>query len=120
MSNNEFKAGDKVIIDPMYATKAMEGRVFEVARRLKVNYSDSAKTCVAQERDYEVGDHPLIRHVEDIVCPNGCAPGPDLCGCWSPTPQKNQEEIVSSTADFIVNGVIGSSPDDARAALAKA
>lgn len=39
MSNNDFKAGDKVIIDPMYATKAMEGRVFEVARRLKVNYS---------------------------------------------------------------------------------
>ncbi|MFD6057795.1 hypothetical protein [Rhodococcus wratislaviensis] len=39
MSNNDFKAGDKVIIDPMYATAALEGRVFEVARRLKVNYS---------------------------------------------------------------------------------
>ncbi|MFC9556001.1 hypothetical protein ACFTWF_34855 [Rhodococcus sp. NPDC056960] len=39
MSNNDFKAGDKVIIDPLYATASLQGRIFEVARRMKVNFS---------------------------------------------------------------------------------
>ncbi|MFC9553623.1 hypothetical protein ACFTWF_22475 [Rhodococcus sp. NPDC056960] len=38
MSKNEFQTGDKVIIDPLFATKDMKNRVFEVKRRLKVNY----------------------------------------------------------------------------------
>ena len=45
--------------------------------------SDATETCA--EQDYEVGDWlPLILRVEDFVCPNGCAPGPELCACWSP------------------------------------
>ncbi|MBC2637498.1 MULTISPECIES: hypothetical protein [unclassified Rhodococcus (in: high G+C Gram-positive bacteria)] len=38
MSTNIFQAGDRVIIDPVVANKDMKGRVFEVVRRLKVNY----------------------------------------------------------------------------------
>ncbi|SEB75858.1 hypothetical protein [Rhodococcus koreensis] len=38
MSKNIFQAGDRVIIDPVVANKDMNGRVFEVVRRLKVNY----------------------------------------------------------------------------------
>ena len=38
MSENEFQSGDRVIIDPQYVTKSLRGRVFEVVRRMKVNY----------------------------------------------------------------------------------
>lgn len=38
MSENEFQSGDRVIIDPEYVTKSLRGRVFEVVRRMKVNY----------------------------------------------------------------------------------
>ena len=48
--------------------------------------SDPAKACAEQDRDYEVGCLPPLIRVEDFVCANGCAPGPELCACWSPAP----------------------------------
>ena len=49
MSENEFQSGDRVIIDPEYVTKSLRGRVFEVVRRMKVNYElRAARRCRPQ------------------------------------------------------------------------
>ncbi|WP_137873779.1 hypothetical protein [Rhodococcus sp. Q] len=38
MPQNEFKAGDKVIINPMFASKDRRDRIFEVVKKNRVNY----------------------------------------------------------------------------------
>lgn len=59
MSTNIFQAGDRVIIDPVVANKDMKGRVFEVVRRLKVNYDVKPLDGVG----------PLMRAQPEVLLP---------------------------------------------------
>ena len=59
MSKNIFQAGDRVIIDPVVANKDMKGRVFEVVRRLKVNYDVKPLDGVG----------PLVRAQPEVLLP---------------------------------------------------
>ncbi len=59
MSTNIFQAGDRVIIDPVVANKDMKGRVFEVVRRLKVNYDVKPLDGVG----------PLVRAQPEVLLP---------------------------------------------------
>ncbi|CAG7642631.1 hypothetical protein SIM91_02360 [Rhodococcus opacus] len=59
MSTNSFQAGDRVIIDPVVANKDMKGRVFEVVRRLKVNYDVKPLDGVG----------PLVRAQPEVLLP---------------------------------------------------
>ncbi|UNN05296.1 hypothetical protein [Rhodococcus opacus] len=59
MAKNIFQAGDRVIIDPVVANKDMKGRVFEVVRRLKVNYDVKPLDGVG----------PLVRAQPEVLLP---------------------------------------------------
>lgn len=47
MSENEFQAGDRVILNPLYATEKTKERILEVVNKIKVNRPFRASVQIA-------------------------------------------------------------------------